>query len=204
MYSGLDSATNLQSQASNIKNAGYSFVCRYYNVNNPSKNLTLSEAQALSSAGLYIVPVWENGYPTSSSYFSYAKGYDDAQSALDYARNTIGQPLDYPIYFAVDYDASSTDISGVILDYFNGVAQGLNISGNPYTIGVYGSGAVCQYIYNNVGTVYYTWLAQSTGWSGYNTFTTWNIKQGGGFNFNGISCDSDTSWSSTGSGFKLS
>ena len=40
MAKGLDSPQNCQTKAADIKNAGYEFVIRYYNTNNPGKNLT--------------------------------------------------------------------------------------------------------------------------------------------------------------------
>ena len=202
-YPGLDSAGNLKDQASLIKHLGYYFVCRYYNVNSPSKNLNSDEADELSFNDLYIVPVWENGYPTSVSYFSKSKGKSDAQNAINYAKNTIMQPLNTPIYFAVDYDATDSDISNAILPYFNGISDAMDAADDPYYIGVYGSGAVCSYIYKNVARVYYTWLSKSTKWRGYDIFTTWDIKQGDSFFFNNIPCDKDDSIYSNGTGFKL-
>jgi hypothetical protein len=41
---------------------------------------------------------------------------------------------------------------------------------------VYGSGLVCKTLLA-ANKVTYTWLAQSTGWAGYNSFTQYNIKQ---------------------------
>ncbi len=202
MSNGLDTMTNCTSKAISIRSAGYDFVCRYYNTNNKSKNLTLTEAQALSNAGLYIVSIWENGYPTSASYFSKSKGLSDGATAYAYAKNTIGQPSSSVIYFAVDYDASTSDISGVITDYFIGVCEAFKSAGGIYGIGAYGSGAVCEYIYKNVGQVSYTWLAQSTGWAGYRKYKDWNIKQGGSCTVVGLSCDSDTSNDNAG-GFKI-
>lgn len=209
MAAGLDTMSNTKSVAAQIKNAGYSFVCRYYNTNNAAKNLTLAEAQELSKAGLFIVSVWENGYPTSKSYFSYNQGVADAQAAINYARKTIGQPGGTPIYFAVDYDASDADVKGVIYDYFRGVNSAIINDGMNYWAGVYGSGAVCDYIVNHgenqqLMFVTYAWLAQSTGWRGYNSFTNWNIKQGGAITVAGLSCDSNTSSSAGGGGFKVS
>lgn len=193
MSIGLDTMSNTQSQATCIKNAGYSFVCRYYNTNAPSKNLTKSEAIALSNAGLYNVSIWENGYPTSSSYFSLAKGQSDGAAAYNYAKNTIGQPSNTPIYFAVDYDASQTDIEGVISQYFAGITSAFNDAGTGYSIGVYGSGATISYIYNNFYLVTHRWQAQSTGWRGYDANGPWELKQGSGFSLCNLSCDHNTS-----------
>lgn len=97
------------------------------------------------------------------------------------------------IYFAVDYDAVTPEISGIITDYFNGVCEAFKSAGGNYGIGVYGSDAVCEYIHKNVGHIHYTWFAQSTGWAGYRKYKDWNIKQGRSCTVVGISCDSDTS-----------
>jgi hypothetical protein len=97
----------------------------------------------------------------------------------------INQPSSTAIYFAVDYDASTTDVSGVITQYFTGVSDAFN------ALGVYGSGAVCQAMYANIALVTHTMLAQSTGWRGYSTYTGWRIKQGSTITVSGIKCDSD-------------
>jgi hypothetical protein len=193
MSKGIDTAENCQAKVTEIKNAGYDFVCRYYNVNCPSKNLTLAEAKAISKAGLYIVAVWENGYPTDASYFSESKGEQDGKNAYNYAKNTIGQPYNKPIYFAVDYDASYSDVLGVVSDYFKGVAAAFKAAGGQYDIGIYGSGYACSNIMKSNSNVKYAWLAQSTGWGDYRTFTGWNIKQGDSITVAGLGCDSDVS-----------
>lgn len=165
MPSGLDASTNCGPNARCILDAGYDFVCRYY-ANKGSKRLTSQEAHQLCAVGLKLVVVWESN-PTSTEYFSYAKGVDDGTSAYHDAMQ-IGQPADSVIYFAVDYDAPQNAISGAIADYFRGVTDGFNtISGNrpAQRVGVYGSGAVCAWLLARK-MVSYTWLAQSTGWSG--------------------------------------
>jgi len=85
------------------------------------------------------------------------------------------------LYFAVDYDASTNDITGCVTQYFNGVVGALKAfaaaNQAAYSAGVYGSGATCSAI---VGADLATcgWLAQSTGWSGHDTYTGWSIRQG--------------------------
>ncbi len=184
---GLDTASSCTNVASTVKSNGYSFIGRYYG----NYKLTLKEAQALSKAGVQIVALWESGSPTSSSYFSYNKGTADGKTAYNYAKDTIGQPSGTPIYFAVDYDASASDVSGVILQYFNGVHDAFSDLGNQYKIGVYGSGAVCNYIYQNVTTVLYTMLAASSKWRESSAYTSWNIKQGSTVTIGGVTFDSD-------------
>jgi Domain of unknown function (DUF1906) len=179
MKNGFDTPTPVTKFATCLKADGYDFVGRYYNVNNQAKNLSLAEAIAVTSAGLSIIAVWENGFPTAPGYFSFAKGVFDGTSAYHYAQNDIGQPANTPIYFAVDYDATTSDVNNVILDYFNGINSAFNtISSNApiYQIGVYGSGLVCSTLLNNAA-VSFTWLAQSMGWGGSGTFTGYNIIQ---------------------------
>jgi hypothetical protein len=179
MKKGFDAKRDLSRFANCLLIEGYTFICRYYNINNPSKNLTYAEANFLSSLGLSIVAVWENGYPTSSSYFTYRQGVADGTAAYEYALTTIYQPDLTPIYFAVDYDASEEDVTGVIADYFKGIlASFKQISDNnpKYFIGVYGSGHVCKWL-KQQNLALYTWLAQSTGWRGSKTYKDYNIKQ---------------------------
>ena len=179
MNKGFDANKDLSPFSNCLLNAGYNFVGRYYNINNPAKNLTFAEANFLSSIGIGIVAVWENGFPTSSAYFSEAKGINDGTAAYQYAALTIDQPALTPIYFAVDYDASVTDVNGVIIQYFNGIVTGFNRASNnnpKYFIGIYGSGLVCKTIKGS-GIASHSWLAQSMGWQGSKTYTDYNIKQ---------------------------
>jgi hypothetical protein len=177
MAKGLDVQVDCSSKIDCLKGEGFEFVGRYYNTNNPSKNLKLTEAQALSAAGIAIVVVWENGFPTKASYFSNAKGISDAASALKMASELIGQPEGSAIYFAVDYDATAADVSGPISRYFQGVKGVFDAAEKQYAIGVYGSGATCKSLLD-AGLVTFTWLSQSTGFRGSKTFTAFNVKQG--------------------------
>lgn len=179
MIKGFDANKDLSIYSICLLENGYKFVCRYYNTNNPSKNLTVAEANFLSSIGISIVAVWENGNPTASTYFSYAKGMVDGAAAYEYAINTIGQPGSTPIYFAVDYDATEVEVDGVITAYFKGLTDSFKqISNNhpKYSIGAYGSGLVCKNLKKD-GLVTHTWLAQSTGWRESRMYKDYNIKQ---------------------------
>src|SRR2546421_10410917 len=105
---GLDASVELTSHAECLKGAGFNYAIRYYNIHNHSKNLTLGEAQALVRAGMQLGAVWEDGSPTHTSFFSRAKGVLHGTAAYHMAMDIIGQPGDSAIYFAVDYDASSS------------------------------------------------------------------------------------------------
>lgn len=194
MAKGVDARSDCSGIAQALVDAGVEFVARYY-ANSGAKVLSQGEARMLSLAGLQLVAVWEDGYPTKALYFSYAKGVDDASSAFHDAL-IVGQPIDSPIYFAVDYDATNSDISGPINDYFRGIAAGFAASsggGSVHPVGVYGSGATCSFLLaRNLAAV--SWLSMSPGFLGSKYFGAWNIKQTRDpQQFGGIAADLDES-----------
>ena len=190
MERGIDASANCMPIRKTLLKSGRTFVCRYY-ANSGTKRLTTKEARTLSKAGLRIVTVWEDGRPTKASYFSYAKGVDDGTSAYHDALS-LNQTAGSVIYFAVDFDPSPADVSGVIADYFRGLADGFNAitQAQPqYIIGVYGSGATCSAL-REAGLAQYSWLAMATGWRGHN-FGGWNIRQSVGKKIGKIPVDYD-------------
>jgi len=188
---GIDLPTDASDALNDIRDSKLDFVARYYR--SPTSRwptLTAAEAQRLSSLGVKIVAVWE-WRSHDPAYFSYASGYSDAIGAYTQAK-AVGQPAGSAIYFAVDYNAPSSDISGAIDQYFRGVAAGLAAAGNgrsEYKIGVYGSGAVCEAM-RRAGLAQYTWLTNSTSWAGTLNYDDWNIRQGGHFSV--LSFDHDS------------
>jgi hypothetical protein len=191
MARGFDTTDNCGPKAAQIKGAGYDFVARYLS-RSTWKLISSAEAQQLKAAGLAIVLVYEDG-PTSADYFSSARGQVDGARAAQQAR-ALSAPDGTAIYFAVDYDASNDDLSGVINQYFQGVNSALSsfsASGNPrYQVGVYGSGATCIAI-TGAGLAAFGWLAQATGWSGHGAYTNWSISQGMPGTVVGMSVDPD-------------
>lgn len=140
--------------------------------------MTKAEAQAISNAGLYVNMIYEDANNYYGA-FNTQNGIDDATWAYHYAKNTIHQPKNTPIYFTVDYDATSAQISGGIQDYFRAVSSTMNSLGAAgdydFLVGVYGSGNVCsQMIVSGLVT---RWLAGATGWGGSSTYSGWDIKQ---------------------------
>lgn len=196
IVTGVDSSSACTSSSiACLLSEGISFVGRYYSrtTHIEGKKITASEAQLISQAGLQIVTVYEDG-PTSYSYFSADRGTADANGALQQAQD-IGQPTGTAIYFTVDYDAASSDIAGNITAYFQAIAAALEGS---YTVGVYGSGAVCSAM-TAAGFAKLAWLAQSTGWSGYSAFSDWVIKQGPEQSICSLNSDSDIAQGNYGS-----
>ena len=180
MKKGVSTNHNVTTWVNCLKQQGVDCVFRYYSTTTtqPQKRLTSKEAEAISSAGLQIGVVYEDD-PTSISYFSQGRGHQDGANAYHAARGLL-QPASSCIYFAVDYDAAPQHIAGSILDYFKGVNQGMKDAGGGlknYAIGVYGSGAVCDFLKSHCPFVTYSWLAESTGWLGSKTYNAWNVDQ---------------------------
>ncbi|MCD1260702.1 DUF1906 domain-containing protein [Paenibacillus athensensis] len=206
MAVGLDSSVNLERVIKQIVQEGYHFAGRYYCQTDHPKLLTPSEARAISAAGVYIVALWKNGYPSSSGYFTYHTGLEDAQMAYNYAKMIIGQPAATPIYFAVDYDAPLEDARGCISEYFRGIVEGIKAAterhGVQYDIGIYGSASVCETVMNQFTDITYAWLSASPGWSDSREFEKWNLKQGPGTTVSGIDIETVVS-NGNGGGFKI-
>ncbi|MEA2572200.1 MAG: hypothetical protein QOI24_4201 [Acidobacteriota bacterium] len=170
-----------------FKQNGYSFIGRYYfNLTKTIKEkFTAAEAAAISAAGLSCVAVYENQSNTSP-YFTAAKGTTDAQGALAQAQ-ALGQPAGSAIYFAVDCDLTSQEISSGVVPYFQSVNA---VIGDAYAIGVYGSGLTCTTLLDgNLAT--FAWLTCSMGFAGSKSFTRWNIRQSDEQTICGIDVDPD-------------
>jgi peptidoglycan hydrolase-like protein with peptidoglycan-binding domain len=163
---GMDTVTDCTTFVGQMSAQGMKFAARYYS-DDPSKALSLTEAQALSSGGLAIVAVFEN-LNNDANQFSTAIGQAQAATALQLAA-TIGQPRGTAIYFAVDYDATSADGQGPITDYFKAIKTAFAAAATQYEIGVYGSGMTCGVIHD-AGLAKFTWIAGSMGYAEYATF----------------------------------
>jgi hypothetical protein len=137
MAKGLDCTYNFtQQKAIEFKNEGFSFVCRYLAPNGMSKKLRKSEADNINKAGLYIVSVFETSAGRASG--GAANGSYDGKIAYEEAKN-LGQPEGSTIYFAVDFEASKSQLNA-IEQYL--IAAKAEIPG--YKIGVYGSYLVVE------------------------------------------------------------
>ena len=168
MALGCDTATPInESRLQTLLSEGYTFVGRYL-----GDHLTSDEKDIITKGGLFIVSLYERN-PTHIGYFTGAQGKDDAARAIDKARK-LGQPFGTPIYFTVDYDAPDSDIAGDIRIYLQAIKAVFKEKGNPYQLGLYGSGAVLRYFEH---TYTYTWLSGATAWRGSRDYTGCTIKQ---------------------------
>lgn len=161
------------------------FVMRYYHPGG-SGSVTPAEGSALASKGIRVGALWETGSSGNETYFTYDNGVNDGEAAFKYAALTMGQHGGTPVYFAVDFDATS---SGSVIPYFNGVHQGylnyvkllesLGIPVIAYDVGVYGSYWVLGWCKDD-GVATYFYQAYAPGWSGGENAGQWpddNIRQ---------------------------
>jgi hypothetical protein len=136
-----------------LKAEGFTGVMRYLS-HTSGKNLTRDEANELTAAGLDIGVVWETS--ATRALDGYQAGHDDAKSAALQAVN-CGVPKDRPIYFAVDFDVTRSQMSPV-LRYLDGAASVLGY----HDVGVYG-GKRCITMAMDAGIL---WGWQTYAWSG--------------------------------------
>ena len=183
MIKGLDTVSNVSAIATTLKSQGYDFVIRYYSDSANSKRMTTAESQAIKSDGLKRVVVYQNRHNCYAD-FTEEKAASNVSDAIGQAKS-MGQPSSV-IYFAVDYDASESEIDANITTYFRIVQERLSLAG--YGVGVYGSSLVCKKLKENL-SIGHTWLAMSTGWGYGTTFNDWNIHQTRAVSINNIDFD---------------
>ena len=176
---GIDYAFGRPSIAA-LKAAGVKFVCRYLS-RSPSKNLTHVEANALSEAGIWIVAVWET--TAKRALDGYAGGALDALDAQVMAQG-CGMPRGRPIFFAVDWDASSGQ-QAAINGYLDGAASVLGGS----RVGIYGGyGPVKRALDGG----HATWAWQTLAWSGGRWDSRAQLQQySNDHTLGGVGCDYD-------------
>ncbi|MDB5451974.1 MAG: hypothetical protein JWO33_552, partial [Caulobacteraceae bacterium] len=193
----IDVSYSCGDKAAALALAGVRTIVRYYSRDTirPSKRLSAAEASLHAAAGLRLCIVHEGRHGDVATNFDRACGVADAQYVLAYGADVIGQPSGSAIYFGVDFDASRTEIRDRVLPYFQGVADAIAQapSASRYRVGVYGSGATCKAVLD-AGLAELAWLAQSTGWSGYDAFDRsqrWAMKQAMSAKIAGVECDPD-------------
>jgi hypothetical protein len=146
-------------QPSALFKAGKRFACRYI-AGTGGKNLSKAEAAALAKAGVAVVSNWENA--AGDARYGEAKGHAAGVAAK---RNhaACGGPADRPIYFSIDFDASTAQLP-TCYSYLLGAAKALGTDKKPNwdRVGVYGSYRVVEYMHSK-GV---KWLWQTYAWSG--------------------------------------
>lgn len=183
MFYGVDTVSNVTNLVGSLKVHEYFFVARYYSLAGNSKRTSAAEMAAIGNAGLKRISVYQNLH-NAYSKFSASIAQGDASDAISQAK-ACGQ-MSGAIYFAVDYDASASEIDGNIKAHFQILKNMLRAAG--YSLGVYGSSLTCKKL-KEAGIVDYTWLAMSTGWGHGTTWSSWNIHQTVPVSLGGIDFD---------------
>lgn len=161
--SGYDYSSWRPSSASEL--SGATFVCRYLS-NSTWKNLTLAEAQTLTSWGKIIVLNWES----DGLGGDFNQGVADATAAKAQAIACGWNPNgDRPIYFSIDENVNPATQD----QYFSGIASVLPKS----QIGIYGEAAIIER-WRSMGAAW-GWLTMSTSWQGGSNISGCQIQQTG-------------------------
>ncbi|WP_128433243.1 glycoside hydrolase domain-containing protein [Streptomyces cyaneus] len=150
------------------------------------KAIKPGELKAIFDSGLRVFPISQY-YGGEASEFTFARGEEDAEKAYTKARGH-GFNRGTCIYFAVDYDATGTEINSHIIPYFKGVRSALAQRGNYYQFGVYGSRNVCDQVSRNTGARWSFVSGMSWGFSGnlgYPLPRNWSINQIREYDFDG-------------------
>lgn len=138
---------------SSIKNAGYMGVMRY--LGSDGRCITKTERDQLLGAGLGIGLIWETTARRPCD--GYNAGVADARSANAEA-DKLGAPGDTRIYYAVDFQPTTAELTGPITDYFRGV-----ISVGGRAVRAYGCASVMQHLCGVVKLFADSW--QCAAWS---------------------------------------
>lgn len=157
--------------------AGYTFACRYLS-HDATKNLTLTEAQALAAHGIWVVANWE--YGAQDMLRGYAGGVADAQLALTQA-TAAGMPPGRPIYFSADWDVTPAQ-EATVLAYLSGADSVLGWS----DVGEYGGYYPLKTALDAGAT---QWAWQSPAWSGGQWDGRATIRQTGSATIGGVQVD---------------
>lgn len=162
------------SRAAELKSKGYNIVGRYL-TGTKYKVLRDDEAQRILDNGLYFFPIFQES-SNHVSYFTKYRGKLDARNAVKAARK-FGIPEGNVIYFAVDLDATSPQITNYVLPYFKALSESID---PLFVVGVYGTRNVCTQVCESGYAETCFVSDMSTGYSGNMGFkipSNWNYDQ---------------------------
>lgn len=137
-----------------LRQAGKTFAMRYIGPGSTGKHLTNAEAKTLVDAGLSIVAVAE-GFAQDALH-GRSMGITHGRAAVA-AAHALSMPAGRPIYFAVDFDATASQLP-TVAQYLAGVDSVSDI----YQVGVYGGVRTINYCHDHSPA---TWYFQTYAWS---------------------------------------
>src|SRR5579884_2058026 len=157
------------------------------------------------SAGISIISIKER---TTNQTFSITDADTDAADAIKAAYNTVHQPLDSAIYFAVEQVNGIQYSTATVQNYFSEISLDLanaafvstavpGMGANPYKIGIYGRGADLAAIQSlNRSNIDYYWFDPNIDGSS-STFSAPNIERTyDNLSYQGLPYDTDTAFTS--------
>lgn len=166
---------------------------------NGAKCLKAAEAHALGAARIRVGLVNEGwgdfkAHGDDFLQISAQAGARDGRFCANYAP-TIGAPTGTCIFFAVDTDANAVQITRYVAPYFAAIKNAFAAAGGHFTIGAYGSGAVCHTLVQ-ANLITQAWLSQSMGWTGSREYLAAKPKelvlvQGPSKTLANLSCDTN-------------
>lgn len=161
-----------------LKRRDVEFVMRYFS-HDSSKDLDIREVTKFTEADIWIGVVWET--TANRALSGYSGGVNDATDALELAR-VCHMPDERPIYFAVDWDATSGQQSA-INSYLDGAASVLGRE----RIGLYAGYWPLKRAFDAKKI---TWGWQTYAWSGGKWDNRAHLQQySNGHILGGVDCD---------------
>lgn len=162
---GVDFAFSNPSPAG-LAAAGKRFAMRYVGPGTSPKHLTVAEADALKRAGLSLVTLVEGA--TGDPKGGFSVGVSHARSAVAMLK-ARGFPTNRPMYFAIDYDVSSSAWPAA-REYLRGAASIIGAG----LVGIYGEhDAMAWAARDGVAA----WFFQTYAWSGGRWFAGNHVEQ---------------------------
>jgi len=159
--------------AATLKANGHTLIGRYLT---EKFAMTSDELETIFANGLNVFPIFENG--NTLSYFSEEQGTEDAINAL-LAASELGFN-NVIIYFAVDFDALTSDVTTNIIPYFQAINNEFSNNQYAYRVGIYAPRNVCSRVAAAGYSVSSFVCDMSTGFSGnigYTLPTNWAFDQ---------------------------
>lgn len=156
MIKGVDYSTRPSSWAAffdALKARGYSVIYRYLSSYN--KGATVAELQQAFARNLRVGFYYET--TETAALAGYERGVTHARDALSWLKQ-LELPQELPVCYTVDFNASSSQLSGAVRQYFLGVRSVVPIS----QIGVYGGYRTVDYI---MGQGLASFAVQTEAWS---------------------------------------
>lgn len=149
-----------------LAQAGKNFAMRYVGPGSDPKHLTRDEALALNRAGLWCVTLVEGAVEDPKFGFEVGRSHANAAVTMSKAR---GFPINVPMYFAVDYDVSSTSWPQA-REYLRGAASVIGVA----RVGIYGEYDAMVWARRD-GVA--SWFFQTYAWSGGKWYAENHVEQ---------------------------